>query len=81
VRVLPTLCAFIVFLLASPAVARADPINLPTNGGFETGSFAGWTVTVVWYSDRYNQPPPGQSPPMADNALQVWWGSRQLADV
>jgi hypothetical protein len=46
-RALLTPVAFIVFLLASPAVLRADPINLLANGGFETGDFTGWTITVL----------------------------------
>ncbi len=38
--------AVIVLLLASPAVPRADPINLLTNGGFETGDFTGWAINL-----------------------------------
>jgi hypothetical protein len=43
-------------LLVAPTALRADPINLITNGGFETGDFTGWTVgyaisnsDVNWY--------------------------------
>jgi hypothetical protein len=33
-----------VVLLVAPSALLADPINLITNGGFETGDFTGWTI-------------------------------------
>jgi hypothetical protein len=36
-----------VVLLVAPSALRADPINLITNGGFETGDFTGWTVSYA----------------------------------
>ncbi len=46
--------AFIVFLLVSPTALRADPTNLLTNGGFETGDFTGWTITLTNPTDAHN---------------------------
>jgi len=37
-----TICFLV--LLVAPSALRADPINMVTNGGFETGDFTGWTV-------------------------------------
>jgi hypothetical protein len=34
-------------LLAIAGGAKADNVNLITNGGFETGNFSGWTLTGV----------------------------------
>jgi hypothetical protein len=31
-------------MLVAPSALRADPINLVTNGGFETGNFNSWTI-------------------------------------
>jgi hypothetical protein len=43
--ILPLVCA--VFLLVQSPPANAGPLgNLLVNGGFETGSFGGWAVTI-----------------------------------
>jgi hypothetical protein len=70
-RALLTPIIVIAVLAVAPPAASAGPINLLTNGGFETGDFTGWTTGAV---DSRDSTYYGLTAASHSGAWAVWFG-------